>query len=57
MNENEKLKRQQYGLPETATEEEVMEAIRKSIQKRIRQRYGLPETATEEVVMEAIRRH
>ena len=56
MNENEKLKRQQYGLPETATEEEVMEAIRKSNEKLKRQQYGLPETATEEEVMEAIRK-
>ena len=29
MNENEKLKRQEYGLPETATEEELMETIRR----------------------------
>ena len=57
MNENEKLKRQEYGLPEIATEEELMEATRKEIEKLKRQEYGLPETATEEEVMEEIGRH
>ncbi len=47
--------REELGLPEDATREQVMEAMREAQVQKVKEKLGLPEDASEEEVLDALK--